>query len=244
MMQIDLNSDVGEGIGNEAQLMPYLSSCNIACGGHAGDQKTILEVLAFAKEANVKVGAHPSYPDRTNFGREVMPISLFALKKSLKSQINLLIDLANQRGQKVHHIKPHGALYNQAAKDKKIAQLIIDAVLEIDDQIKLYVPYNSVIASLASSKLQLEVEGFADRNYNNDYSLVSRKLPDALLISKNAVISHVLPMIKEQTLTTIDKKCIPFTIDTLCVHGDTENAFNILKALHETLTREGVIIRL
>ncbi len=243
MMHIDLNSDVGEGVGNEAQLIPYLSSCNIACGGHAGDTATMLEVLAFAKISNVKIGAHPSYPDRKNFGREAMTISHELLKESITSQIKLLISLAAKSGQHVHHVKPHGALYNEAAKNEEIAHLIIDTILEIDDRLVLYVPHNSVIASLAVSKLAISIEGFADRNYNDDYSLVSRSSPDAVLTSHNAVLPHVLRMVKKRQLKTINNLTLPFDVDTLCVHGDTENALQIVKEIHKAFAQENILIK-
>ncbi|WP_035334225.1 5-oxoprolinase subunit PxpA [Dokdonia sp. PRO95] len=243
MIHIDLNSDVGEGVGNEAQLMPYLSSCNIACGGHAGDTATMLEVLAFAKISNVKIGAHPSYPDRSNFGREAMTISNALLKESITSQIKLLINLAAKSGQHVHHVKPHGALYNQAAKDEQIAHLIIDTILEIDDRLVLYVPHNSVIASLAVSKLAISIEGFADRNYNDDYSLVSRSLPDAVLTSHSTILPHVLQMVKQRQLKTVNNLTLPFDVNTLCVHGDTENALQIVKEIHKAFTQENILIK-
>ena len=243
MIHIDLNSDVGEGIGNEAQLMPYLSSCNIACGGHAGDNESMLEALAFAKISNVNIGAHPSYPDRKNFGREIMQISPALLKESITSQIKRFISLAAKNGQQVHHVKPHGALYNQAAKDEETAHLIIDTILAIDDRLMLYVPYNSVIASIAVSKLAICIEGFADRNYNNDYSLVSRSLPEAVLTSHNAILPHVLRMVKERQLKTINNLILPFDIDTLCVHGDTENALQIIKEIHKSFLQENISIK-
>lgn len=244
MNAIDLNCDVGEGVGNEAQLMPYISSCNIACGGHAGDMETMKKVLAFAKANHVKPGAHPSYPDKENFGREVIDIPSSALKNSIISQIKLLQQVAEKSQTKLFHVKPHGALYNRAAQHKGTAQIVIDAVLETDDELLLYVPYNSIIGQLAQTKLRTMTEGFADRAYNDDYSLVSRKIEGAVFSNVDQVVQHVLPMIKNSQLTTINKLKLPFNIDTLCVHGDTQNAFEILKALHASLIKEGISIGL
>ena len=242
MLYIDLNSDVGEGVGNEAQLMPYLSSCNIACGGHAGDEKTMREVLAFAKAHKVKVGAHPSYPDTTNFGRKEIAISSEALKATIIAQIRDLQQLALENDQIVHHVKPHGALYNKAAVDEETATVIIEAILEVDSNLKLYAPYNSLIEKLAKARLQVLVEGFADRSYNSDYTLVSRTLPNAVLTIEDEVIDHIIPMIKHQKLWTIDGKQLPFAIDTLCVHGDTKDAFSLLKAISKRIGTEGINI--
>jgi UPF0271 protein len=239
MVQIDINSDVGEGVGNEALLMPYLSSCNIACGGHAGDPETIEKVITLAMKYEVKIGAHPSYPDRANFGRKVLQMDLTALKKSLKEQILqvsafLPICSVGQKAQQtsLHHIKPHGALYNKAAVDEVTARLIIETIEEIDDRLCLYVPYHSVIAELAKGRLQTKVEGFADRNYNDDYSLVSRSEKEALLTDPEKVWKHIVPMITEHRLRTITGKEVSFEIDTLCVHGDTTSAIEIVKYVH------------
>ena len=239
MFQIDINSDVGEGIGNEAILMPFLSACNIACGAHAGDIETIKMVVDLAIKYKVKIGAHPSYPDRANFGRKEMKMTAANLKKSIKDQIKLVSDslAAGQAGVKgqhtsLHHIKPHGALYNKAAKDETIANLIIDTIEEFDDQLCLFVPYNSVIAELAKGRLPLMVEGFADRNYNEDYSLVARSQIDALITHPDAVWKHIFSMITENKLHTLNGVIKPFQIDTLCVHGDTISAIEIIKHLH------------
>lgn len=242
MLFIDLNSDVGEGVGNESQLMPYLSSCNIACGGHAGDEKSMREVLAFAKANNVQIGAHPSYPDRTHFGREEMKISTAHLKQALIDQIKELQRLAIKNDQKLHHVKPHGALYNKAAVDEETAMIIINAIIEVDKNVKLYAPYNSVILALAKGKLTTLVEGFADRNYEDDYTLVSRKHPKALLQSAAEVCSHIIPMIKRQELHSVTGKRLPFKIDTLCIHGDTKNAPHLLKTVSTKLAEEGIHI--
>lgn len=231
MFQIDINSDVGEGIGNEAFLMPYLSSCNIACGAHAGDPETIEKVIRLAIEHRVKIGAHPSYPDRVNFGREVLPMDFEDLKRSLKEQIWVVSAFAKAQNTTLHHIKPHGALYNKAASDKVIANLIIEIIEEIDENLCLYVPYQSMIASLAEGRVQTMIEGFADRNYNEDYSLVNRSEPYALLTDPEAVWNHVHPMIVENNMIAVTGKRLPFQMDTLCVHGDTSSALAIVEQL-------------
>ncbi|WP_405211829.1 5-oxoprolinase subunit PxpA [Dokdonia sp. Asnod2-E02] len=242
MISIDINSDVGEGIGNEALLMPLISSCNIACGGHAGDEKTMREVLAFAKAYNVKIGAHPSYPDKENFGRLPMDISKKTLQESLRNQITTLKNLAEESGLPLHHIKPHGALYNKAARDEETAMIVIETVHSIDKNLALYVPYGSLIARLARPRLKTIVEGFADRAYNSDYSLVSRSEYGSVLHDTKQVLTHVLSMVKDEILTTRDGKNLSFKIDTICVHGDTENALEIVRNLHTKLTKKGIQI--
>ena len=242
MYSIDINSDVGEGIGNEAQLLPLLSSCNIACGGHAGDDKTIQRTIQLAIENNVKIGAHPGYPDKENFGRTILDITPTALRETLTEQIQTVKNLAERQHKKLHHVKAHGALYNLAAVHSKTARLIIEVVKEIDDQLILYVPYQSVIQEEAKGQLQTIVEGFADRNYNSDYTLVNRTVPNAVIHDSSAVLEHIIPMIKQQQLTTIDTRVLPFQIGTLCVHGDTPTAFNILKEIHLGLKKHQIHI--
>lgn len=240
MIQIDINCDIGEGLNNELDILPYISSCNIACGGHAGDIEIMTRVLKLAKRYSLKIGAHPSYPDKKNFGREIMNISSVDLKESIMSQILDLREIALSLGISLHHVKPHGALYNKAAYDDNTANIIIDAVTDIDDQLKIYTPYNSVIARSVHKNLKVVTEGFADRSYNKDYSLVSRKLKDAVLTNSDAVLAHVLPMLKQQKLTTISGDHLPFKIDTLCVHSDTDNASMILRNLRDEFIKEGI----
>ncbi|ANH61555.1 5-oxoprolinase subunit PxpA [Dokdonia donghaensis] len=242
MKTIDINSDVGEGVGNEALLMPLLSSCNIACGGHAGDEDVMREVLAFAKAYNVKIGAHPSYPDKDNFGRSIMEISDNVLKESIIDQISKLKHLAEENGQHLHHVKPHGALYNQAAIDKGVAMLIIEAIRSVDENLAIYVPYKSVIAKLAKPYLTTIIEGFADRSYHQDYTLVSRTHAEGVLNNAQDVVAHVLPMIMKDNLISLEGHILPFKVDTICVHGDTENAIDIVRALRSQLHSEGIQI--
>lgn len=243
MYSIDINSDVGEGIGNEAELLPLLSSCNIACGGHAGDDEIIQKTIALAIQNQVKIGAHPGYPDRGNFGRKILDISQKELAETLTEQIVTVKDFAERQHQKLHHVKVHGALYNLASVDVEIARLIIEVIQKIDNTLVVYVPYHSVIQKEAQGKLKVCVEGFADRAYNNDYTLVNRIIDGAVIYDATAVLDHVVPMIKEEQLTTIENKTLPFKIDTLCVHGDTETALQILKKLHKGLEQHQIEIR-
>jgi len=241
---IDINADVGEGLNNEALLMPYLSSCNMACGGHAGNVETMSQVVRLAKAHNVKVGAHPSFPDRTNFGRKIMHMSFEELFKSLRSQIQSLLNIVIEHDIKLHHVKPHGALYNLAAKDQNTAELIIEAITSFNLPLKLYAPYASVISELAKSRnIEVVFEGFADRNYNADLSLVSRQKPHALITKKEDVFGHVFNMIFHQKVSTIDGVEVPLIVDTICVHGDTKNAVDILNYLHENLLASNIKIR-
>ncbi|WP_400079224.1 5-oxoprolinase subunit PxpA [Winogradskyella sp. R77965] len=244
ILKIDLNADVGEGIGNEADLMPFLSSCNIACGGHAGDLETMTKVIQLAKQYNVKIGAHPSFPDRENFGRLDMNISVADLYSSIKQQIRTLQNvLYTQKGQ-LHHIKPHGALYNLAAKDKKIAAVVIEVVKSIALPIKLYAPYKSIIADFASkANIDVTFEGFADRNYNDDLSLVSRKKENALLINRTEILNHMLRMILHNNVKSINGVEVPIKASTFCVHGDTKNAVEILEFLNQELPKNHILIQ-
>ncbi|MAB49811.1 MAG: lactam utilization protein LamB [Flavobacteriaceae bacterium] len=241
---VDINADVGEGLGNEALLMPYLSSCNIACGGHAGDAKTMTEVVRLAKNHKVKIGAHPSFPDPLNFGRTVMDISAADLYSSLKSQIRSLQQILHNENAQLHHIKPHGALYNLVAKDEKTARIIIEVVKSIAMPIQLYVPYNSVISKLAEQeKISVTFEAFADRNYEEDLSLVSRKKEDAILHENSRILNHILGMIHREKVTTINGVEVPIKAATFCVHGDTKNALEILEFLTKELPKYNVKIQ-
>lgn len=241
---VDINADVGEGLGNEALLIPYLSSCNIACGGHAGDAKTMTEVVRLAKNHKVKIGAHPSFPDVLNFGRAVMDISAADLYSSLKSQIRSLQQILHNENAQLHHIKPHGALYNLAAKDEKTARIIIEVVKSIAMPIQLYVPYNSVISKLAEQeKISVTFEAFADRNYEENLSLVSRKKEDAILHENSRILNHILGMIHREKVTAINGVEVPIKASTFCVHGDTRNAFEILDFLIKELPKYNVKIQ-
>ncbi|MBC8301224.1 MAG: 5-oxoprolinase subunit PxpA [Pelagibacterales bacterium] len=229
-LKIDINADVGEGIGNEDQLFPLISSCNIACGGHAGNLETMLSVVRLAKKNNLKIGAHPSFPDRKNFGRKIMNISKDKLVKSLKNQIQALRNILIQENVDLNHIKPHGALYNFASNDKETARIIIDLTKEINT--KLYAPYSSLISKMAREEgVKICNELFIDRNYNSNLTLVSRDNPNALIENSNKMFKHVYNIINNKIIS-VDKKEISVEFDTLCIHGDNPNAIELLEELH------------
>ncbi|WP_339654247.1 5-oxoprolinase subunit PxpA [uncultured Maribacter sp.] len=233
---IDINCDVGEGVGNEADLFPMISSCNIACGGHAGSKVTIRQCLKLAEKFNVRIGAHPSYPDRDNFGRVSMSISDNDLIKSIENQLKLFISECNELEVKLHHIKPHGALYNDIIKNEHLANVFLTAISSYRSNVILYVPYGSVIEALAQAKnFNIMKEAFADRNYNNDLSLVSRKQDKALITNGKEVLQHLVLMCNEYLVRTVTGEKIPIQADTFCIHGDTPSAFQILTYITEHL---------
>lgn len=241
---IDINCDVGEGIGNESDLIPFISSCNIACGGHAGDQATMTQVARIARQHKVKVGAHPSYPDRENFGRKIMDISYATLFKSLEDQIGALIEVLRHEHMQLHHVKPHGALYNLAAVNKEVATVIVEVMKRFHLPLKLYVPYRSVIAAVAVKEgIPITYEAFADRNYHQDLTLVSRQKENALITNSDELIAHVLRMIIDKKVLTIEGVEVEIDADTFCVHGDNPKALKLIKGLVNNLAENNIKIR-
>lgn len=243
MNPIDINCDLGEGIGNEALLMPYLSSCNIACGGHAGDIASMTFVSELAKRHQVRIGAHPSFPDREGFGREVVEMSASDLYLSLKEQIESLIMVLKSLNLELHHVKPHGALYNLASVDKKTAQIVSSVIKAIDSSLILYAPYQSMISKIAiTDGLKVMYEGFADRNYNEDLTLVSRQKNDAIIHDKSEIFDHVFKMISEEKVMTKSGVEVGLKVDTICVHGDHDNVIENLDFLTSKLTENFIKI--
>lgn len=235
MEKIDVNCDVGEGENNEDKLMRYIQSCNIACGGHAGDEKQMRNIVALTIKHKVKIGAHPSYPDLENFGRKTMVMEPYELKKSIQNQINLLLKIVKEQGAILHHIKPHGALYNDVAISNELSLDFLDAIMPYKNVAKLYVPYNSAIEKNAIKKgFSIIYEAFADRNYNDDLSLVSRQEKEALITNPKIILHHVIEMVNNQKVTTISGKKVPIKATTFCVHSDTKNAIEIVEALYQT----------
>lgn len=243
MKSIDINCDLGEGMGNEALLMPLISSCNIACGGHAGDDKTMSDAVKLAKKFNVKIGAHPSFPDRENFGRKVLDMTLDQLYDTVYNQVKRLNSILRVNELHLSHVKPHGALYNLAAVNENIANVIVDVVKAIDDRLPLCVPYKSVIATIAQdSNVPIIYEVFIDRKYNEDLTLVSRNYDNALIRDPNEIFQHVYGMITQGKVTAINGVGKVIKAHTFCIHGDGENVVQNLRFLVRKLKEFGIVV--
>lgn len=242
MTTIDLNCDMGEGGGFDGQLMPIVSTCNIACGGHYGDDETISKSVDLALNEGVKIGAHPAYPDKANFGRQPVDISLSALQENLIGQIKQIKTISENAGAKLHHVKPHGFLYNEIVHDGEKAQLVIEVVKKIDDSLILFVPPQSLVEELARDQLRTWREGFADRNYNADFSLVSREESNAVLTEKNQVLDRVLSVARNGKIESAEGAILSADFDTICLHSDTGNSVEIAKYLSEKLPEHNIKI--
>lgn len=235
---IDINCDVGEGVGNEEELMPLISSCSIACGGHAGDTTSMRHVARLAQENQVKVGAHPSYPDKPNFGRVSMPIDHEALQLSLQEQMAEFMAVLREEGIALYHIKAHGALYNDMTVDVELARVFLRSMEAYKKKAFLYVPFNSAIEGEALvSGFQIKYEAFGDRNYTEEGLLMSRTKANAVIGEPQAVLDHIARMVHEREAKLPSGKRIRMLADTYCIHGDTPSALEILTYIsnHQTM---------
>jgi UPF0271 protein len=248
MFSIDLNCDMGESfgawtMGRDAELMDYISSVNIACGFHAGDASVMRKTVELAFEKGVAVGAHPSYPDLQGFGRRAMAISPDEVFDIVLYQVSALKGICEASGGKLHHVKPHGALYNQAAKDRDLARAIAKAVSSLDAGLILYGLSGSLSISEAEGLgLKTASEVFADRTYQANGSLTPRSQPNALIRDVEKAAAQVMQMVREQTVTATGGETIRLKSETICIHGDGENALEFAKAIRAALTENGVII--
>lgn len=242
MKRIDINCDLGEGLDNDEAIMPLISSCNIACGAHAGDEYIMNRTVDMAVQHNVKIGAHPSFPDRENFGRKYMEISAIALQSSLESQINKLQKVINNKSKKMHHIKVHGALYNAAAQDETISKIIINAIKNTTENIFIYAPFNSVLSRLSElNNIPVKYEVFIDRNYNIDGSLVSRSKSNSSITNKEEALRHVLEIVNNERIRS-DQTLIDTKADTYCIHGDNPKVLEILEYIKEQFAIRNISI--
>jgi UPF0271 protein len=201
------------------------------------------QTIKLAVENGVEIGAHPSYPDKENFGRKPMDISLEELKRSIVAQILSLKQLAEAEGVKLTHVKPHGALYNEASKDEKKAKIIIDSLLEFDQKLALFCPPKSVISKLAEGKIPIVFEAFADRNYEPDFSLVSRSGSNAMITEKEAVFEHLFSLFFEEKITCVNNERISCKADTFCLHSDTPNSLEIIIFLKQKFAGQNIKIK-
>ena len=231
---LNINCDLGEGLNNEHLIMPLINSCNIASGGHAGDTDSMIECVEISIRCNVEIGAHPSYPDRLNFGRKKMEISKPELSYSIITQIESLETIASSYGKKLHHIKAHGALYNEMISDIDLADFYLDTIKEYKSKYSIYIPYKSEIEKLASKRgFDIIYEVFGDRNYNDNLSLVSREKENALINDPKEVINHLTSIIESNAVKTISGDTREIKFDTICIHSDTNNSIQILKEINK-----------
>jgi UPF0271 protein len=241
---IDLNCDMGEGYETDAMIMPYISSVNIACGYHAGNESTIQRTIELALQHNVAIGAHPSYPDKENFGRKEMEMSHEEVFNIVAAQIQLVKSIAEKRGARIHHIKPHGALYNFAAVKPLLAAAIVSAIKSFDENLILYGLPDSELEKAAMKKgIRFAAEVFSDRTYTDEGRLTPRTDANALIIDADEATHQVLQMIRERTVLTTNKKIIPIKADTICIHGDGAHAVMFAEKISESLKNNNIIIQ-
>ena len=249
MLSVDLNCDMGESfgawtLGSDAELMDYVSSVNVACGFHAGDASVIRRTIETAIEKNVSIGAHPSFPDLQGFGRRQMKISSEEIFDIVLYQVAALKGMCEAFGGKLHHVKPHGALYNQAATDKILAEAIAKAIRAIDNDLIFYGLANSFLISEAERiGLKTASEVFADRTYQADGNLTARSEPNALIETVENSCAQVLEMITAQTVTAIGGEKISIKPDTVCIHGDGTHALEFARAINAKLSEKDIRIK-
>lgn len=247
MTRIDLNCDVGEredlATGVQESLMKYITSANVACGAHAGDEALMRLTLRQANVHGVAIGAHPGYPDRENFGRLNLEMPLDDLEASIESQVRILVSLASEVGIAVRYVKPHGALYNRAAWDLDLAQAIARAVTRVDRDLALVgLAGSQALALWNEAGSRTVAEAFADRRYEADASLRARHYPDALLQDPEAAATQALRIATRQEVVAWDGSVVKIDAQTLCIHGDTPGAVEIARSVRKRLQDAGVIV--
>lgn len=256
-MRVDLNADVGEGRtaavgqgaapgprGGDAALMPSITSANVACGFHAGDPGVMRATVALAREHGVAVGAHPGFPDPEGFGRRELQVSPRDVEDFVVYQVGALAAIAAAQGVRLQHVKPHGALFNMAVRDAALADAVARAAAVIDRALILFgLPGSELVAAGARAGLRTAREGFADRAYQADGTLVPRSQPGAVIHDPETVVRRALRMVREGTVEAIDRSRVPLVIDTLCVHGDTPGAAELAARIRHALADAGVRVK-
>ena len=249
MFRVDLNSDLGESygrytIGMDEQIIPLVTSANVACGYHASDPVVMQRTVREAKKAGIGVGAHPGFPDLMGFGRREMAVSPAEAKAYTLYQLGALAAFCQAEGVKLQHVKPHGAMYNMAARDYELARAICEAVAEFDrNLIVLALSGGEMVRAAGELGLRTAFEVFADRAYEEDGSLVNRRKPGAMITDEEEAIRRVIRMVKEQKVETITGKDIAIRADSVCVHGDGEKALAFVEKIRRALQEEGVLIQ-
>lgn len=249
-LKVDINCDLGESygafkVGNDAEIMPYITSANIACGFHAGDPITIAQTIALAKKHGVAIGAHPGYPDLMGFGRREMQLTREEAKSYIIYQVGALQGFAKIYGMRLQHVKPHGAMYNMTVKDKELSEAIAEAVKELDHNLIVFAPPKSVMARIAAeTELPVACEFFADRAYNPDGSLVSRRHAGSIIEEPKKVVERAVQAVKEGTVETFYGEILELgNVHTICVHGDTPTAVKLAEALRKGLAKAYIEVK-
>ena len=248
-MEININCDLGEkskhhSNKHDPDLLEIVNSANVACGYHAGDEETMDQVIKISKKNGVSIGAHPSFNDPENFGRERMNLSSFEITKLIIDQYEILQKIALKHGENVSHMKPHGALNNMACEDIELATTLAKTIKGISKDLIYLVPTGSKM-EVAAKKLDMKIacEIFADRNYEDDGNLVSRKKPHALITDPKQAQKHVLKMVKTQSLNCHSGKQIPCEIDSVCIHGDNQSSLETAKSIKKDLVFNGLVLK-
>ena len=248
-MEININCDLGEKSKHHSNkydpdLLEIVNSANVACGYHAGDNESMMQVVKISKKNGVSIGAHPSFNDPENFGRKRMHLQPGEVRKLIIDQYEILQKIAQENGAKVTHIKPHGALNNMACEDIDLATTLAKAINEINKDLIYLVPTGSKMEEAAKKqKMRIACEIFADRNYEDDGNLVSRKKPHALITDPEEAKKHVLNMVKNQSLNCHSGKQIPCEIDSVCIHGDNESSLSTAKSIRDNLLENGLKLK-
>jgi UPF0271 protein len=242
-MQIDLNADLGEGAGNDEELLRLVSSANIACGWHAGDASTMRQCVRWAIDNHVAIGAHPSFPDRANFGRSTMNLPPEDIVAGVLYQIGALAAIVKAEGGTLAHVKPHGALYNQAVKEPRLAAAICEAVRHFDPALRFFgLAGSGMIAAAERAGLKPVEEVFADRGYMPDGSLVPRSQPGALIEDEEQSLAQTLSLVRDHQVKAIDGSVVAVNAQTVCLHGDGAHALAFARRIRTALEREGVAV--
>ncbi|MGE5140633.1 MAG: LamB/YcsF family protein [Rudaea sp.] len=246
---MDLNSDLGESfgtytLGNDAGLMPLITSANIACGFHAGDPQVMDRTVGLAKQFGVAVGAHPGYPDLAGFGRRKIDATENEIEDFVLYQVAALAGFARAHGVSLRHVKPHGALYNVAATNLAVARAIAQGIARFDPTLILVGLANSALVQAAGQAgLRAAREGFADRSYSPDGTLRSRREPGAVHATAELAAQQALDLARDRRVTAFDGSVIALEVDTICLHGDTPNAVEYARAVRQALTGAGIKVQ-
>jgi UPF0271 protein len=249
MRAIDLNADLGEGygpwtMGDDAAMLDIVSSANIACGGHASDPETMFRTLVLARDLGIRVGAHPSYPDREGFGRRRLPVTAGEVERFVAAQLGQLMAVAALAGTRVSYVKPHGALANVAAVEADVAAAILRATRAVDAGLAVLAISGTVLEQLARADgFRVYSEIFADRGYMPDGTLVPRSEPDAMITDAGAATDRILAFLDSGRMPAVDGSLIPLAVDSICIHGDSAHAVDMARHLRAALEASGVAVR-